>query len=157
MSIPKEGLQTGHVGREDFVPAPIPTHNVIEGEPVARTCDLSQSRDRGLSMNLWDCTAGRFRWNYGGDELVQILDGEVRVTDEQGRLTVLQGGYTAHFPAGARTEWEVPVYVRKLAIHRSPTSLPARLAQKLRIRAERVLSRPRAHEPVAQKRPAATR
>lgn len=129
-------LQSAHVGRDDFKPAPIPTDHVLEGDPVARSCDLSQSRDKGLSMNLWDCTAGRFTWSYYGDELVHILEGEVRVTDEQGHETRLQAGDTAHFPAGAETIWDVPRYVKKLAIHRGPTSLPARVLHKLARRAE---------------------
>jgi len=125
-------LQQGNVGLQDFVPAPIPPENVLDGEPVARTCNLSQSDDQGLSMNLWDCTAGRFRWNYYGDELAHILEGEVHVTEETGEVTVLQAGDTAHFPAGARTVWEVPEYVKKLAVHRTPPNLPARVVHKLK-------------------------
>jgi len=129
-------LQPSHTTRDDFRSAPIPDENILEGEPVARSCDLSQSPDGGLSMNLWDCSAGRFRWNYYGDELVNILEGEVRVTDENGDLTVLRAGSTAHFNAGDETIWEVPEYVRKLAIHRTPQSLPARISRKLSVMAK---------------------
>lgn len=127
------GIQAADVQREDFVVAPIPSDQILDGSPVARSCDLSISSDRALSTNLWDCTAGRFNWIYGADEVVQILEGEVRVTDHTGARTVLTAGSTAHFPAGTRMVWEVPSYVKKLATHRNPTSLRARALLKLRV------------------------
>jgi uncharacterized cupin superfamily protein len=136
---------------EDFVAAPIAPEAILEGEPVARTCNLSESPDRGISMNLWDCTAGRFRWDYYGDELLQVLEGEVRITDASGEVTVLRAGDTAHFDAGERTIWDVPVYVRKLAFHRIPQTLPARVQRKLRVLSKRSRRRRgRATAPVLQ-------
>ena len=82
-------------------------------------------------MNFWDCTAGRFHWDYFGDEMVQILEGEVHVTFEDGVTRTLRAGDTAHFKAGTRLEWNVPDYVRKIAFHRSPQSLPDRVLSKL--------------------------
>jgi len=128
------------VRREEFSDAPIPAEQVIAGEPVARSCDLHRSREAGVSMNLWDCTAGRFHWHYGSDELVEILEGEVRVSDADGTQLVLRPGDTAHFPAGTSFVWEVPVYVKKLAIHRAATALPDRILWKV----TRMLSRRRA-------------
>src|SRR4051794_3877278 len=113
------GLAVGDICREEFADAPIPAAQVIDGAPVARSCDLHSSREAGVSMNLWDCTAGRFHWHYGSDELVEILEGEVRVSDVDGRQRVLRAGDTAHFPAGTSFVWEVPEYVKKLAIHRA--------------------------------------
>ena len=107
--------------------APLRPEQVIEGDPRARTEDLNRARRGGVSMNYWDCTAGRFSWTYAGDEMVQILDGEVHVTFEDGNLRVLRTGDTAHFKAGTTLHWEVPDYVRKLAFHRNPQSLPDRV------------------------------
>jgi uncharacterized cupin superfamily protein len=112
--------------------APIPATDVLEGAPHARSQDLHVSREGGVSMNYWDCTAGRFRWYYGGDEMVHILEGEVHLTDEHGATFTLRAGDTAHFHAGATLLWEVPEYVRKLAFHRSPQSLSDRVACKAR-------------------------
>jgi uncharacterized cupin superfamily protein len=137
MNPPPGGFQQGSVQREDFVAAPIPREAILEGEPAARTCNLSESEDKGISMNLWDCTAGRFRWTYYGDELLQVLEGEVRITDENGNVTLLREGDTAHFDAGESTIWDVPVYVRKLAFHRTPQTLWARALRKLRVMARR--------------------
>jgi uncharacterized cupin superfamily protein len=125
------------VHREEFVDAPIPAAQVLDGQPVARSCDLHSSRSGGVSMNLWDCTAGRFRWHYRGDELVEILEGEVRVTGADGTQRVLRPGDTAHFPAGTSFVWEVSAYVKKLAIHRTAKTLPDRVLMKARSLAAR--------------------
>jgi ethanolamine utilization protein EutQ (cupin superfamily) len=78
-----------------------------------------------------DCTAGKFHWHFGVDEIVHILEGEVHVTDDAGRTVTLQAGDVGHFALGSHTVWEVPDYVCKLAFHRVPT-LPIRVKRKLR-------------------------
>lgn len=133
MSDARGEIQPGSVRSEDFVNSRIPPSWVLDGDPRTRSCDLSASGDGGLTMNLWECTAGRFRWTYRGDELIQVLEGEVRVTGLDGRTTVLRAGSTAHFAAGTELVWEVPEYVKKLAIHRGPSTIPGRVVHKLRV------------------------
>ena len=120
------GFAVADIHQEDFVPAPIPEEQILDGNPVTRSCDLHKSREGGVSMNLWDCTAGRFRWDFLSDELIQILEGEVRITGADGTVQVLRAGDTAHFPAGTSFVWEVPEYVKKLAMHRAASTLPDR-------------------------------
>jgi uncharacterized cupin superfamily protein len=110
--------------------APISEAQILEGEPRARSWDLALSREGGVSMNYWDCTAGRFTWSYAGDEMIEILEGEARVTDEAGHTRILRPGDTAHFAGGTKLVWEVPEYVRKLAFNRSAHTLADRLAYK---------------------------
>ena len=127
------GMSSVHVAdvrRDDFVAAPIPAAQVLGGDPRARSCGLHASRTGGVSMNLWDCTAGRFRWHFAGDELIQVLEGEVHVTDSVGTVHTLRAGDTAHFASGSSTTWEIPDYLKKLAVHRSPATLPDRLLSK---------------------------
>jgi uncharacterized cupin superfamily protein len=118
--------------------APIRAADIIEGTPTARSWDLHASRAGGVSMNYWDCTAGRFHWRYGTDEMIQILEGEVVVTFEDGHVETLRAGDVAHFPPGSSAVWEVPTYVRKLAFHRNPQTVPDRVLS----RVVRVLVRP---------------
>jgi hypothetical protein len=67
------------------------------------------------------------------DEIVHILDGEVRVTDDEGTTRTLRAGDVGHFPYGSHTVWDVPQYVRKLAFHRAPAgSLMRRAARKVK-------------------------
>jgi len=133
------GFAVADIHRDEFVESPISSDQILDGSPVARSCDLHSSREGGVSMNLWDCTAGRFRWHFLSDELVQILAGEVRVTGDDGTQRVLRAGDTAHFPAGTSFVWEVTDYVRKLAIHRAPHTLPDRVV----LKATRTLARRR--------------
>lgn len=111
--------------------APIRAADIIEGSPQTRSWDLHTSPTGGVSMNYWDCTAGRFNWSYGTDEMIQILEGEVHVTREDGRTVTLRAGDTAHFPPGSTAVWEVPEYVRKLAFHRNPQTVPDRVLSRV--------------------------
>ena len=124
---------TGDARRRDLGEAPITPADVIDGTPVARSTCLTSSADGLVSTHLWDCTAGRFHWTFGVDEIVHILDGEVHVTDDAGATAILQTGDVAHFPLGSHTIWHVPEYVRKLAVHRTPKPrpLPVRAARRL--------------------------
>ena len=60
---------------------PIEPSWIEDGDPVARGDVLVQSSDKLLSSGLWSCTTGKFRWEFGWDEFVHILEG--RVTPKQ--------------------------------------------------------------------------
>jgi uncharacterized cupin superfamily protein len=126
-------ILTADAQRRDLGDAPITQAHVIAGAPVARSTKLTESADGLVSTHLWDCTAGRFHWHFGVDEIVHILDGEVHVTGDDGQTIVLRAGDVGHFPLHSHSIWDVPEYVRKLAFHRVPTpvSLPVRAARKL--------------------------
>jgi uncharacterized cupin superfamily protein len=101
-------------------PAPISRNWVLEGNPVARNNVLSRSADGTATTYLWDCTAGRFNWFYDIDETVYVIEGRVFVKDAAGVTRCLSAGDTFYFPAGARAEWLVEKYVRKIAFCREP-------------------------------------
>lgn len=100
-------------------PSPIYPDWVLEGKPIARNQVLSRSADGTATTFLWDCTAGRFNWHYDVDETLYIIEGGVVVKDDAGTRT-LSVGDTIFFPAGARAEWLVENYVRKIAFCRKP-------------------------------------
>lgn len=110
--VPNREIRTFETSRSDLKPAPIEPSWILEGSPVARSITLSASPDGTLTAGLWDCTAGKFRWIYRVDEIVQILEGEARVTDATG-TKVLVPGSVAYFPRGLEAVWEVPSYVKK--------------------------------------------
>lgn len=101
---------------------PIEPSWIRSGSPVARAITLTESPDGLLTSGIWDCTAGTFTWIFGSDEIVHILEGEVRVRDARdGSPThVLVPGSVAYFPAGLETIWDVPAYVKKSFILRAP-------------------------------------
>jgi uncharacterized protein len=114
-------------------PAPIDPATILEGEPVARSRQQTGSDDGRLNTSVWDCTAGRFTWFFGCDEIVHIVEGSVVVTDELGRSRTLGVGDVALFQKGTTTTWEVEEYVRKVAIHRvTVDALPVRVVRRLR-------------------------
>lgn len=115
----------------DLKDAPINPDWIIAGTPKARAADHSRSRDRASSTAMWDCTAGEFRWFFGWDETVYILEGEVHVTAENGVVSVLRSGDVAYFRAGTWATWRVDSYVRKVAFMRRP--FPTVLALAYRI------------------------
>jgi uncharacterized cupin superfamily protein len=115
--------------RTDLRPLPIDSSWIKEGAPVARSVTLSKSPDGLLTAGLWDCTAGTFTWIFRRDEIVHIVEGEVRVHD--GPTThVLVPGCVAYFPCGLQTIWEVPAYVKKAFVLRAapPSALGHLLA-----------------------------
>jgi uncharacterized cupin superfamily protein len=112
--------------------APINPEWVVSGNPQARAADHSRSGDRASSTAMWDCTAGEFRWFFGWDETVYIVEGEVHVTAENGVTRVLRVGDVAYFRAGTWAKWRVDSYVRKVAFMRRP--FPTLLAFAYRVR-----------------------
>jgi uncharacterized cupin superfamily protein len=123
--------------RTDLTPLPIEPTWIKAGAPFARAITLSQSPDTRLTAGLWDCTAGTFTWIFGVDEIVHILEGEVRVR-EGNIMHHLVPGSIAYFPRGLETVWEVQKYVKKSFIHRAPPpSLLRQAASKLKARLTR--------------------
>ena len=108
------------VGQLALNPSPIYANWVLEGNPVARNKVLSSSADGSASTIIWDCTAGRFNWNYDVDETIYVIEGGVVVKDLAGATRRLNAGDTIFFPAGARAEWHVESYIRKIAFCRTP-------------------------------------
>ena len=99
---------------------PIEPSWIEDGDPVARGDVLVQSADKLLSSGLWSCTTGKFRWEFGWDEFVHILEGRVTITEEGGAVHELGPGDTAHFPFGLVSHWHVHEDVRKAFTIRTP-------------------------------------
>jgi uncharacterized cupin superfamily protein len=112
-------------------PAPIDPSWILSGNPVAHAKVLSRSADDSALTSVWDCTAGTFRWNFGWDETVIIIEGEVEVTGDDGEVRSIGIGEVGYFPAGTSSTWHVPVYVRKIAVCRRAMPFPFVIALRL--------------------------
>jgi len=123
---------TGHGEHLSMTAAPINPDWIIRGAPFARVGEHSTSTDEASSTAVWDCTAGEFRWFFGWDETVIIQEGEVHVTDDQGKAHLLKVGDIAYFRGGTWATWRVDTYVRKVAFLRKP--FPGPLATLYRLR-----------------------
>ncbi len=115
-------VRSASIRTEDLEPAPIRPEWVIHGAPQARAVELAHSPDGTCTTAHWDCTAGTFHWYFWVEETVHILEGEVTVRDQTGKLSVLGAGDVALMPANTWMVWHVRHYVRKLAVCRYPAS-----------------------------------
>ena len=120
---------------------PIDPAWVLSGHPYARAGSHSQNLDGWAETMHWDCTAGRFRWHFGWEETVVILEGEVTVTDASNNTTTLRAGDVAYFPADSWFVWHVTTYVRKIAFCRRPVARPARVVTRAMDRINSILAR----------------
>lgn len=117
--------------------APIPSSWVLSGVPRARSGLIAHSPDGWASSVVWECTAGSFRWQFGWEETVVILEGAVRVTAETGEEKLLKPGDAAYFAQGTSSTWHVESYVKKIAFTRNrvPAYVRKPLVQVQRVRA----------------------
>ena len=105
-------------------PAPIPSAWILDGDPLAREKALAHSTDGTATAYMWDCTGGRFQWEYPAEEIVHVLQG-CAIVEIAGVSRRLHSGDTHVFPAGSRFRWTVPDYVRTVTLRlRSPRSGP---------------------------------
>ena len=124
-------------GLASFDPAPIPADWIVSGDPVTEVARVSEVHDGSAQVYLWRTTASTFRWTHQADEIITIVEGEVFITDADGRRHHLTPGDVAHFPVGSVQLWEVPKSLLKSAIlkRRSPTLVEASLRWVRRARA----------------------
>lgn len=110
--------------------SPIEPSWILDGAPRARVAEWARSLDGTTTTNVWDCTAGRFRWYFADDEIVHIMDGSVTVSSEDHPAKTLHAGDAALFRAGTWSEWHVEHYVRKHAILRQALPAPVSFVMK---------------------------
>ena len=123
-----EAVRLGDIALDD---SPIEPTWILEGNPQARLAEWSKSIDGTTTTNVWDCTAGRFRWYFAVDEIVHIMDGSVTVSSDDHAPRTLIPGDAALFRAGTWSEWHVDNYVRKHAILRQHLPAPVSFALKV--------------------------
>ncbi|AYG64967.1 DUF861 domain-containing protein [Rhizobium sp. CCGE531] len=116
----------------EMKPSPIEPSWILAGNPVARIAEHSRGQDDAAMTALWDCTAGEFRWYFGWDETVMILEGEVHITTEDGIERTLNAGDVAYFAGGTWATWRIDRYLRKVAFLRKPFPKPLTMAYRLR-------------------------
>ncbi|MDE1159922.1 MAG: cupin domain-containing protein [Neorhizobium sp.] len=116
----------------EMQPLPIEPSWVLTGNPQARAAAHSKGEDGLAATGVWDCTAGSFRWYFGWDETVVILEGSVHITAEDGTARLLAAGDVGYFKAGTWATWQVDDYVKKVAFLRKPYPKPIAMLYQLR-------------------------
>lgn len=108
---------------EPLPPMPLAPESILEGRPEAFGRVILQSDDKRVSSGLWECTPGRFTWEFVWDEFVHVHVGHVVVTTQDGQRIELRAGDFATFPRGMKSEWHVLERVRKTFTVRTPDPL----------------------------------
>jgi uncharacterized protein len=108
---------------EPLPPMPLAPESILEGKPEAFGRVLVQSDDKRVSSGVWECTPGKFTWEFVWDEFVHVHAGHVVVTAEDGTTLDLRTGDFAMFPRGLKTQWQVLERVRKTFTVRTPEPL----------------------------------
>ncbi|MDF1631650.1 cupin domain-containing protein [Mycoplana sp. MJR14] len=131
-ALPPRPLIAASMDEMEMVDAPIEPSWILDGKPHARLALHSRGHDDQSTTAIWDCTAGTFRWYFGWDETVMILEGAVHVTAEDGAERTLRAGDIAYFAGKTWATWRVDTYVRKIAFCRKQFPAPVTLALRLR-------------------------
>ena len=103
----------------NLTPRPIEPSWIIEGNPVAQSCVLSNSADGLASTIVWECTEGKFNWYYDFDETILILEGSIVLESDTMKPVRYSAGDVIFFRDGAHARWHVEDRVRKLAFCRT--------------------------------------
>jgi uncharacterized cupin superfamily protein len=110
-------IDTAHCNM-DLKPSPIEPSWILEGNPEARSRELSTSACRTTKTLIWSCTEGKFNWYYDVDETIMILEGSI-VLESEGLPPKRYGaGDVILFRDGAHVKWHVENYVKKIAFFR---------------------------------------
>ena len=146
-------IETAHCNM-DLKPSPIEPSWILEGNPEARSRELSTSACGTTRTVIWSCTEGKFNWYYDVDETIMILEGSI-VLESEGMPPRRYGvGDVILFRHGAHVKWHVEKHVKKIAFFRQ--TIPFGLSYVVRAinKLKRMLSVPGGRSSAPQQNPA---
>ena len=81
-------------------------------EPIIRK-PSEQEKQQAKSWPIWEKEASEFPWEYDAKETFLVLEGDVTVTNEEGKAFHFKKGDYVVFPPGMRCHWKIHKDVRK--------------------------------------------
>jgi uncharacterized protein len=98
-----------------------PPATVQSGQPQFRGAHYAQAPGKGSGSGVWACDGpSTFEWNFGSDEVVYLIDGEVQVT-YLGKQFTIRPGDTSLFLQGTSAVWHVPKgLLKSYTLHHPP-------------------------------------
>ncbi len=111
--MPVYSLISETADREEFAPAP---EKWVSGNPSGETRNAYESADGRKFFGEWSCSAGAWRVSYAEWEYCRILEGQVRLTGNDG--SVVEAGPCGNLviEPGFEGVWENLTAVRKLYV-----------------------------------------
>lgn len=99
---------------------PVNADRVVEGTPVSAARVLYTSADERFYAGVYACTAGKWRVSYTEEEFCTLLEGQVRLTHENGTAQDYVAPQSFVIPAGFKGFWEPRGNLRKFFVVYEP-------------------------------------
>jgi uncharacterized cupin superfamily protein len=81
-------------------------------EPVIRK-PTPQEKEEAHSWPIWEKEISEFPWEYDTKETFLVIEGDVTVTNEQGKTFHFKAGDYVIFPQGMKCTWKIHKVIRK--------------------------------------------
>jgi hypothetical protein len=81
-------------------------------EPVIRKPN-EKEKQKAISWPIWEKDVSEFSWEYEKQEKCLILEGDVIVTNEEGKEFYFKKGDFVIFPKGMICKWKINKEVKK--------------------------------------------
>jgi len=73
----------------------------------------AEEKERAKAWPIWEKEESDFPWTYDEEEICYFLEGEVELTNEEGKRFKFGKGDFVIFPKGMRCKWHVKKNVKK--------------------------------------------
>ena len=81
---------------------------------ITSPCSASTIIQYGIkSWPIWECEPSKFQWNYDDKEICLIIEGQAKISTENGDIYFIKAGDLVEFPVGLYCEWEVTKSIKK--------------------------------------------
>ncbi len=89
---------------------------VVSGQPKRTHKMLYSSKSDEFHSGIYECTAGKWKVTYNEDEFCTLIEGHVRLTNEQGEAQDFMAPESFLVPSGFKGTWEAVTPVRKFFV-----------------------------------------
>jgi uncharacterized protein len=107
--------------RDDYQVA---AEKLLSGNPQQATISMFSDPREEFHCGIWQGEPARWKVSYSENEYCHILEGSVRITDDQGSSVVVNAGGHFVISAGFRGTWETLTFTKKIYVifeHRADT------------------------------------
>lgn len=111
--MPVYSFRPDSIAPEESSPAP---DRIISGAPKGEVRNGYESSDGNKLVGEWSCSAGAWRVSYSEWEYCYIVEGEVRLTGDDGSVVEAGPGGNLVIEPGFEGVWENLTPVRKLYV-----------------------------------------
>ena len=97
-------------------PLQVSGEKLLAGDPRQGVSNLYSDPGAQFHSGIWEAEPATWRVNYTEHEFCHILQGRIRMTDDQGVVTEVAAGDSFVVPAGYRSTWQVLEKARKVYV-----------------------------------------